>query len=197
MARDNPAPVGAPLARTLVLTPRVRLNGEITDDTLRGLLNQLDTLSGDEATVAIEISTLGGDAEIARRMVLEMDLARERLPNVRFVFLGKTAVYSAGVTFMAAFAREDRFLTSDAVLLIHCRQLEKTVELQGPLRGSLPLVEALCHQLKTGIALETENFERLISGSDVDIEELRAKALYNWYVPATEALERGLIAGIV
>jgi hypothetical protein len=37
---------------------------------------------------------LGENAEIARRMMLEIDLARERLPGVRFVFVGKTAVYS-------------------------------------------------------------------------------------------------------
>jgi ATP-dependent protease ClpP protease subunit len=195
MARDNST--GAALPRVLVHSPHVRLIGEINDDTLRGLLDQLAALTGEEGTVALEISTLGGDAEIARRMVLEMDLARERLPAVRFVFVGKTAVYSAGVTLMAAFACADRFLTGDAVLLIHCRQLEKTLQLQGPLRGSLPLVEALCHQLKTGIALETENFERLVAGSAIGIDELREKALYNWYVPAEEALARGLIAGIV
>lgn len=197
MARGNPGTQGAALPRALVLDPQVRLIGEINDNTLRNLLDQLAQLTGDEGTVAVEISTLGGAPEIARRMVLEIDLMRERMPNARFVFLGKTAVYSAGASLMAGFAWEDRFLTADAMLLIHCRQLEKTVQLQGPLSASLPLVEALCHQLKTSIALETETFELLIAGSDIAIDELREKALYNWYVPAKEALARGLIAGIV
>lgn len=113
------------------------------------------------------------------------------------MFVGKSAVYSAGTTLMSAFKREDRFLTADATLLIHCRQLEKTVELAGPIRSSLPLVEALRHQIETGIALEKEHFERLIAGSDVTMAELLEKALYNWYVPAENALQQKLVAGIV
>jgi hypothetical protein len=126
-----------------------------------------------------------------------MDLVRERLPKCRFVFVGKSAVYSAGTTLMSAFPVHDRFLTNEAVLLLHCRQLEKTVELSGPIRSSLPLVEALCHQIKTGIELELEHFKRLITGSNVSIEELLERALYNWYLSSEEALRRGLIAGIV
>ena len=98
---------------------------------------------------------------------------------------------------MAAFPREDRFLTSDAMLLIHCRQLDRTLEISGPMRASIPEIEALCHQMKTGIEVEKRNFARLIEGSDVTMDELLEKALYNWYVPAEEARERGLIGGIV
>jgi ATP-dependent protease ClpP protease subunit len=198
MARDNPvAETGAALPRECVLNPQVRLIGEVCDNMLRVMLDQLAKLSGDEEIAAVEISTLGGDAEIGRRMILEMDLARERLPNCRFVFIGKSAVYSAGTTLMAAFPVRDRFMTAEAMLLIHCRQLNKTVELSGPLRSSLPLVQALCHQIKTGIELEKGHFERLIEGSDVTMDELLEKALYSWYLSAQDALQRGLIAGIV
>ena len=180
-----------------ILDAQVSLVGSIDDALIRSMLEQLAKVPDGDDPVVLELTTLGGDAEMGRRAMLEVELARERLQPRRMVFVGKTVVYSAGVTLMSGFPREDRFLTADAALLIHCRQLEKTLELQGPLRGSLPLVEALCHELKTGIALETENFERLIAGSDVAIDELREKALYNWYVPAKEALSRRLIAGIV
>jgi hypothetical protein len=83
------------------------------------------------------------------------------------------------------------------MLLIHCRQLKQTMELEGPLRSLLPKLTAMVHQLKTGIGLEEENFRRLIEGSDVSMDELLEKALYNWYVPAEEACERGLVAGII
>jgi len=194
MARDNP---GATLQRECVLNPQVRLIGSVDEAMLQAMLDQLASLTGDEDIVAVEISTLGGDAEIGRRMILEMDLVRERLPHCRFVFIGKSAVYSAGTTLMSAFPVRDRFLTAEAMLLIHCRQLEKTVELAGPIRSSLPLVEALCHQIRTGLELEKEHFERLIDGSDVSMEELLEKALYNWYLPAEEALQRRLIGGVV
>lgn len=113
------------------------------------------------------------------------------------VFLGTAAVYSAGVTLMSAFPRADRFLATGAVLLIHCRQLEKTIELSGPIRASRPKVEALLHQIEIGVDLENENFARLIEGSDVALDDLCEKALYNWYVPAEEARELGLIAAVV
>jgi ATP-dependent protease ClpP protease subunit len=192
MARDDAAKIPAG-----ILEAQVSLMGEVTEDMAGTLRDQLGELDDGKDPIAIEITTLGGDAEFARRMVLEIDLARERLKPRRLVFLGKTVVYSAGVTLMSAFPREDRFLTSDAMVLIHCRQLEKTVEIQGPMRASLPQVESLCHQMKTGIELEHQNFERLIEGSQVSMDELLEKALYNWYVPAREALELGLIAGIV
>ena len=53
------------------------------------------------------------------------------------------------------------------------------------------------HQLETGVALEEDNFRRLIEGSDVTMDELLEKALYNWYVPAEEACKRGLAAGLL
>ena len=97
---------------------------------------------------------------------------------------------------MSAFPCRDRWLAADAMLMIHGRKLDKTVELSGPIRASLPMVEALLRQLEAGIAHEEENFRRLIDGCDVDIGELRENALHNWYVPAEEALQRGLVAGI-
>ena len=194
MARDNPSkPAPAELS-----TPQISLIGEVCDAMAKELRDKLGEQKKDgEGPVVVEISTLGGDAEMARRMVADVADAREKLKPRRLLFFGKTTVYSAGVSLMAAFPREDRYLSEDAMLLIHCRQLTKTVELDGPIRSSLPLARALCHQLETGVELEKENFERLIEGSDIRMDELLEKALYNWYVPAQEALDRGLVAGIV
>ena len=175
--------------------PHISLLGEVNQDMARQLIDGLHNPPA-EGDVAIEITTQGGDAELGRRMVLEVDLARERLKDRRLVFFGKTEVYSAGVTLMSAFAKEDRYLSHEAILLIHCRQLDKTVELSGPIRSSLPELKALTHQLELGLDLEVDNFKRLIEGSDVSLDEVTEKALYNWYVPAEEALKRGLIAGI-
>lgn len=180
-----------------VLDAQISLLGEVSDSMAEGLRIQLRDLGPGDGPVALEMTSLGGDAEMARRMVLDIGQARDRLKPRRLVFLGKTVVYSAGVTVMSAFPREDRFLTADAMLLIHCRQLDKTVEIEGPMRASMPEVEALLHQLKTGIELETRNFQRLVEGSRVTLDEVLERALYNWYVPADEALQLGLVAGIV
>lgn len=178
-------------------TPQVALRGEVNDDSVSVLVNQLRSCEDGDGPVTVEMTTLGGDAEVARRMVLEIDLARQRLEPRPLLFLGKTTLYSAGVTVMAAFPRKDRFLTRDAMLLIHCRQLEKTVEISGPMRGSRAEVQALLHQIDSGIDLEVANFQRLIEGSEIPLDELLDKALYNWYLTADEALERGLVAGLV
>jgi ATP-dependent protease ClpP protease subunit len=150
-----------------------------------------------DGPLIIDMTTLGGDPEMARRMIVEVDAARERLKGRRIVFVGKTVVYSAGCTFMAAFPPEDRYLNSDTTLLIHCRQLQKTIELDGPIRAHLPKLHSMIHQLESGIELEKDNFERLIEGTSVNMDELLEKALYNWYVPAEEAVERGLVAEVV
>ena len=179
-------------------SPTISLVGEVNETMARHLRDKLaEQKECRDNPLSIEITTLGGDAEMVRRMVKDIDDARDRLKPRRLLFLGKTMVYSAGVTLMAAFPRADRYLTKDAMLLIHGRQLDQTVHLTGPLRGSLPKVEAIVHQLKAGISLEIENFERLVDGSDVSMDELCEKALYNWYLSAEEALDRGLIAWIV
>ena len=65
------------------------------------------------------------------------------------------------------------------------------------MRASLPKLRAACAQVELGIELEQDTFRRLIEGSDIALEEICDKALHNWYVPAEEALERGLVAGLV
>ena len=198
MADYEPQPSGAALPpRELIHNPHIRLHGEVDHAMLDTMLDGFASAEGGEGPIALEVCTLGGDAEVGRRMVLEIGLARERLKGQRLIFIGKTIVYSAGVTIMSAFPRDDRFVTSDGVFLIHCRQLQKTVELSGPMRGSLPLVEALCRQLKLGCEMEVDGFERLIEGSEIEIDEVLERGLHNWYLTAEDALERKLIAGIV
>ena len=146
--------------------------------------------------IAIELMTMGGDADMGRRLALEVKLARERLGR-RLVFVGKTAIYSAGTTMMGGFPVADRYLTRDAVLLLHCRQLDKTMELQGPLESSRIRLEQALAEIETGQRLEREGFEAIVAGSDIGIDEICEKALTAWYVPAEEALERRLVAGLI
>lgn len=175
----------------------ISLIGPVDEAMAEKLRDGLNCADDGNAPLTIDMTTLGGDPEMARRMIVEVDAARRRMNGRRLVFIGKTVIYSAGCTFMAAFPPEDRYLTGDSTLLIHCRQLCKTMQLDGPIRSSIPMLKAMIHQLETGIELEEDNFERLIEGSKVPMDELLEKALYNWYVTAKEALERGLIAGIV
>lgn len=177
--------------------PSVSLLGELDQQSAQKILEQLaGIVEGENAPAVVEITTPGGDAELGRRLILEIELTRKRSRR-RLIFLGKTEVYSVGVTLMSAFPREDRYLSPDAVLLIHSRQLDKTVELSGSLRANLPRLRAMIEQVETGITLEEDNFKRLIEGSDVPLDELLQKAPHNWYLTAEEAAGRGLIAAVV
>lgn len=175
----------------------ISLVGPVDEAMACKLRDALENAEQTSSPLIIDLTTLGGDPEMARRMIVEVDAARKRLKDRRIVFVGKTVVYSAGCTFMAAFPPEDRYLDRDTTLLIHCRQLQQTIELDGPIRTHIPRLEAKLHEFETGVVLEVENFERLIEGSDVSMDELLEKALHNWYVPAEEAVERKLVAGIV
>jgi hypothetical protein len=66
---------------------------------------QFDSAS-EQTTVVIELSTLGGDPEVARMMGEDVRFASEMESERRFVFLGKAAIYSAGTTFMSLFAKK-------------------------------------------------------------------------------------------
>ena len=172
------------------------LLGELTEDRAADFLRQLAELPKNAATLIVAVTTNGGDAELARRVMLEIDVVRQRLGR-RLVFVGKTQVHSAGVTIMSAFPKRDRYLSRDATLLIHSRQLEKNVELAGPMVLSMPRIKALLAEMELGLGLEEQSFERLIEGSDIGMDELRRRAPENWYLTAEEAYRRGLVHALL
>jgi hypothetical protein len=55
------------------------------------------TSAPESGLVVIELSTLGGDPEVARMMGEDIRFHSDLEPARRFVFLGKAAIYSAGV----------------------------------------------------------------------------------------------------
>ncbi len=52
-------------------------------------------------------------------------------------------------------------------------------------------------KIDEGIRIERVEFAKLIEGSDVTLEEIDGQTIGNWYIPADEALHRGLIAEIL
>lgn len=195
MARDETAAAhGSP--PDILARPQISLIGDIDRFSVERFLDRLREAEKAGGDVALELTTQGGDPEMARRIVLEVESARRRLRG-RFLFLGKTVVYSAGVTIMSAFPPTDRWLARETMLLIHGRKLDKTVEISGPIRASIPMIDALRAQMETALALEERGFRRLIEGCDIGLDELLGKALHTWYLTAEEATKRGLVAGIV
>jgi ATP-dependent protease ClpP protease subunit len=156
----------------------------------------LEKVRADDDDLRMELNTLGGDADVARRIALEIRLFRKHSGR-RAWCVGKTNVYSAGVTIFAAFATPNRFLTKDAVLLVHERSMQQTVELSGPTRSNIQIAQGLLETLKTAERLEREGFQQLVEGSNLTLETLYDHALGNWYVSADEALEYGLVSRVL
>jgi len=176
--------------------PQVRLNGPVDEAMLRTFLDAMAAAEGGEGPLVLELTTNGGDADVGRRIATDVRLFRERTGR-RTIFLGKAIVYSAGVTILSAFPQKDRWLAHGTMLLIHCRQLNRQLQLEGPLKVARLRVEALLEEIDAGLEVEEADFDALVAGSRVPISELVERAQSGWYVRADEALERKLVAGLV
>ena len=153
--------------------------------------------AAEQDVVVIELSTLGGDPEVARMMGEDVRFHSEMSPERRFVFLGKAVIYSAGTTFMSFFARRNRYLTRGTRLMIHERKLSKKLKLDGPLTTCIATVKAALHEIESSIVIQNEGFENLIAGSTVKMEEVLRRAPSNWYIEADEAKTLGLIEAVL
>ena len=201
----QPLPAPPPpehLSSDWLRNPHIRLFGDITDAMVNDFLVQLDKACGQmhdqcpRSQVVIEVSSSGGTADNAYRIWEEIRLARD-YSGVDFIFLGKTFVYSAGVTIMGAFPRDRRYLTRHTTLLVHERRLTQTINLAGPLRASLQIINEVAADIENGMRVERENFEQIIAGSDVTMGEIVERSKTGWYITAQEALQRRLVEGII
>lgn len=177
-------------------TAAIRLFGAVDYAMYDRFREQLDRATDPNLTV-VELSTLGGDPEVARMMGEDIRYRSEMSPDRRFVFLGKAAIYSAGTTFMSFFKRENRYLTRGTRLMIHERKLSKQLVIDGPLTTCVATVRATLHEIESSIEIQNEGFENLVRGSKVTLDEVLKKAPSNWYVEANEAKELGLVEDVL
>lgn len=180
----------------LLFQPNISINGLITDETLSFFLGRLEEIRSAGEDMIMELNTDGGDADVARRIALEVRLFL-RHSGRKACCVGKTKVYSAGVTIFAAFPKECRFLADDAVLLVHERRINDNIVLKGPLKSCIQIVKEQLAMLETAKRLEMEGFEELVGGSSLTTEELYDRATENCYIHAEEALRDGLIVKIL
>ncbi len=185
------------LAQVLAQEPAIRLYGAVDDAFLGRFLEQLKPLRGCSQALVFELSTIGGDADVARRIAEEIRLCRE-VGGMDLHFVGKAMVYSAGVMIMAAFPVAHRHLSRDAVLLIHEWQIEKEIRFSGALRVCAATAHDFLAELEVAHKLERQTFTELVQGTRLDYEQLKTQvAKADWYLLAEEAEQLGLVAGLV
>lgn len=191
----SPTPIPEEI-RARLARATIRLSGSVGHPMVTSFFDQLLPVLEIEGAILVELFTDGGDAEIGRRLAEEVRLLRQQHGRDLW-FLGKTLVASAGVTVMAAFPKNKRWLTSDTALLIYGRRMTKDLHLEGPLGSCRRVLEEMIADIDHGLRLEESGFAELIEGSNVDAEEITRCAYAGWYISAEEALRRGLVAGLV
>ncbi|KKC25761.1 ClpP family protease [Sphingomonas sp. SRS2] len=190
----------APLAAPDFAKPAILLSGPVDYEMYRDFREKLELAladTPDDGRIHVELSTLGGDPEVARMMGEDIRFHSDLIPSRRLIFLGKAAIYSAGTTFMSFFAIENRYLTRGTRLMVHERKLSKELNIEGPLTSCIASVKATLHEIESSIAIQNEGFENLVRGSRVTMEEVLRKAPSNWYIEADEAVELGLVTAVI
>lgn len=191
-----PDPPAAPPTERLLFSPNAWINGRVEQSTLSTFLECLDRIRSSGEDLILELNTQGGDADIAQRIAHEVRLFLRYFEDRGYV-VGKTFVFSAGVTIMAAFPRTNRYLTEDTTLLIHERHVDKELSLKGPLKANMQIIREQIALLETAQRLENEGFAEFVSGSSMSLDEIIAHAETNCYMTAEDALQRGLIHSIL
>lgn len=176
--------------------PAIVLAGSVDYQLYTSFRQQLDAAK-EQLLVVLELTTLGGDPEVARIIGEDVRFHSEVSPERRFVFLGKTAVYSAGATLMSFFARENRYLTRGTRLLIHERQHSGNLMLEGSLSDCIDRLNAKLSELEASVSIQKEGFANLIAGSSVELETVTANASSNWYLEASKAQSLGLVEAVI
>lgn len=176
--------------------PAILLAGTVDYEMYREFRSKLNS-APPEGIVVVELSTLGGDPEVARMMGEDVRFHSELDAARRFVFLGKAAIYSAGATFMSFFSRDNRYLTRGTRLMIHERKMKAELVIDGPLTTCVAGLKAKLHEIEHSIAIQNEGFENLIRGSSVTMDEVLRKVPENWYIEAREAKALGLIKDVI
>lgn len=163
---------------------------------MREFLKQAEAARTGTGPLVFEITTEGGDAEGGRRIALEVRLLREAHGRETY-FVGKSVVMSAGISIMAAFPRTHRYLTADATLLVHERRLQTKLDLIGPIKADIQIVREMLSQLQMAERVERDGFAQLARDSKLTTDELTRRATENCYLTAREALDLGLVEGII
>jgi hypothetical protein len=73
----------------------------------------------------------------------------------------------------------------------------RNVHLEGPLGSRRWVLEEIIADINNGLRVEDEDFGQLIIGSAVSLDNIRGNSYGGWYLSAAQALELGLLAGLV
>jgi ATP-dependent protease ClpP protease subunit len=177
------------------LAPDIRLFGQVNELMLAEFFRQQAEAQPDKPLV-LELSTTGGNADIGRRIALELTMWQQAGRDI--FFFGKSYVFSAGITIMSAIPASRRFITRDCQFLIHERKLKKSLELNGALRACRSLVSDLLAEIEAGQQLERVGFADLVRGTSLTLEDIEQHVLTkDWYLMPDEALKTGLVDGVI
>jgi len=81
--------------------------------------------------------------------------------------------------------------------MIHERKITAQINLDGPLTTVVANLKAKLHEVEHSVTIQNEGFQNLISGSSVQMDEVLRRAPENWYIEANDAVQMGLVEGLI
>jgi ATP-dependent protease ClpP protease subunit len=76
--------------------------------------------------------------------------------------------------------------------------MKKDIHLDGALRGCRSAVQDVLAEIESGQRLERDGFALLVKGTQLPVDDIEKRVMEkDWYLTANEALDIGLIGGIV
>ncbi len=189
------------IVKKLADYPDICLLGAVGEDMVRDFLKQygekFKKISESEDKIfVVELTTYGGKADYGYRIAEEIRIAQE-YHGFHPIFIGKTFVYSAGMTILAAFPKSRRYLTKHTTLLTHERRIEQEVKFLGPMIANIQVAKEILADFENGKRIQDQNFAQVVQGSKISFEEILERAQTGWYITAEEALDLGLIEGLI
>jgi hypothetical protein len=73
----------------------------------------------------------------------------------------------------------------------------RDARLEGPLGSCRRVAEEIIPDIDNGLRVEDDGFAELIIDSAVSLDDIRRKSCGGWYLLAAQALELGLVGGLV
>ena len=176
--------------------PAIMLSGVVDHGMYLHFKNCLST-APQQGLVVVEISTLGGDPEIARMMGGGYPLPFGPLSRTAAGLPRQDRRLFRRRHLHELLRHRNRYLTRGTRLMIHERLITKNIHLEGPLSTCIATLKASLHEIEASIAIQNEGFANLILGSQVTMEEVLQRAPENWYLEANEAAALGLVATVL
>ena len=185
-------------ANDLFTLPSITLAGRVEPALVAVLDKQIKAMMEKKPEKALVILTTTGGMNAYSIGIYERLRLLQQVVDLTLVGIG--IVYSAGITISMAFPKEKRWLTAESSMMFHQTQVEIT---PSNTSTSINLTARELLLAESAVSLEHQRrnlewiFDRIAKGTGQKEKTIKKMAESGTYFTAKEALDFGLIGGIL